>query len=227
MREAGLPIVAMCAADPGRRHSQCGRSGPRGLPQGGGISGASRTSQVRLHLGHARARSSKPSALGASWRGSRRPGSSQSDFVRWEGPFVFSTGVAAAEAFLRHEGASDRDLRRLRRERDRFHQDACARERVRVPQDVSVIGFDGIEFADYSEPTLTTFRQPLHELGRVGADVLMKLIRGEHEIRGLEHPIAVDPSRARHDRSGSAQGLQIAAPLDILKSQKCSAMSAM
>ena len=52
-------------------------------------------------------------------------------------------------------------------------------ERVRVPQDVSVIGFDGIEFSDYSEPTLTTFRQPLHELGRVGADVLLKLIRGE------------------------------------------------
>jgi LacI family transcriptional regulator, repressor for deo operon, udp, cdd, tsx, nupC, and nupG len=52
-------------------------------------------------------------------------------------------------------------------------------ERIRVPQDVSVIGFDGIEFADYTEPTLTTFRQPLYELGRVGADVLLKLIRGE------------------------------------------------
>ena len=105
-------------------------------------------------------------------------GVNRDNFVRWEGPFVFSTGVAAAEAFLRHERATDRDLRGLRRERHRFRQDRRGCRRVRVPQDVSVIGFDGIEFADYAEPTLTTFRQPMHELGRAGAQVLLRMLQG-------------------------------------------------
>jgi LacI family repressor for deo operon, udp, cdd, tsx, nupC, and nupG len=33
--------------------------------------------------------------------------------------------------------------------------------------------------ADYVEPTLTTFKQPLHDLGCAGAGVLLRLIRGE------------------------------------------------
>ena len=41
------------------------------------------------------------------------------------------------------------------------------------------IGFDGIEFADFAEPTLTTFRQPLREIGRTGAQALLKMIQGE------------------------------------------------
>ena len=41
-----------------------------------------------------------------------------------------------------------------------------------------MIGFDGIEFADYSEPTLTTFRQPMHELGHTGAQVLLRMLQG-------------------------------------------------
>jgi LacI family repressor for deo operon, udp, cdd, tsx, nupC, and nupG len=49
---------------------------------------------------------------------------------------------------------------------------------VRVPEDVSLIGFDGTEIADYVEPALTTFRQPLYEVGRMGAEVLLGIIAG-------------------------------------------------
>ncbi len=48
-----------------------------------------------------------------------------------------------------------------------------------VPGDVSVAGFDGIEFADYCEPPLTTVRQPREEMGREAAELLIRLIRGE------------------------------------------------
>jgi Periplasmic binding protein-like domain len=37
---------------------------------------------------------------------------------------------------------------------------------LNCPRDFSVVGFDGIEFADYCEPTLTTIRQPRDQLGR-------------------------------------------------------------
>ena len=47
---------------------------------------------------------------------------------------------------------------------------------VRVPEDVSVLGFDGIEFADFCRPALSTIRQPRLELGRAGARALLKAI---------------------------------------------------
>ncbi len=45
-----------------------------------------------------------------------------------------------------------------------------------VPHDVSVVGFDDIQSAAYSTPSLTTVRQPLLEMGRRGAQVLLERI---------------------------------------------------
>lgn len=45
-----------------------------------------------------------------------------------------------------------------------------------VPEDVSVIGFDDILGASYHTPSLTTVRQPLEEMGREGARVLLERI---------------------------------------------------
>ena len=48
-----------------------------------------------------------------------------------------------------------------------------------VPGDVSVAGFDGIEFADYCQPPLTTVRQPREAMGRAAAELLFRLLAGE------------------------------------------------
>jgi LacI family transcriptional regulator len=45
-----------------------------------------------------------------------------------------------------------------------------------VPEDVSVVGFDDIQSAAYSTPSLTTVRQPLFEMGKRGAQVLLQRI---------------------------------------------------
>lgn len=47
---------------------------------------------------------------------------------------------------------------------------------LRVPEDVSVVGFDDIQSAAYSTPSLTTVRQPLFEMGKRGAQVLLERI---------------------------------------------------
>jgi DNA-binding LacI/PurR family transcriptional regulator len=39
----------------------------------------------------------------------------------------------------------------------------------RVPESVSVIGFDDIQLASYWNPTLTTLRQPLQKMGEIAA----------------------------------------------------------
>jgi DNA-binding LacI/PurR family transcriptional regulator len=49
----------------------------------------------------------------------------------------------------------------------------------RVPEDVAVIGFDDIELAGYTEPPLTTVRQPILEIGRQLARHLLRLAAGE------------------------------------------------
>jgi DNA-binding LacI/PurR family transcriptional regulator len=61
---------------------------------------------------------------------------------------------------------------------------------LRVPQDVSVIGFDDIQSAAYIDPALTTVRQPLQEMGEIAARTLVDRIEG----RLKEVPeIAVEP----------------------------------
>jgi len=47
---------------------------------------------------------------------------------------------------------------------------------LRVPEDVSVIGFDDIDSAAYQNPSLTTVRQPLREMGQLAAKTLLEKI---------------------------------------------------
>ena len=48
---------------------------------------------------------------------------------------------------------------------------------LRVPEDVSVIGFDDIQSAAYQNPSLTTVRQPLRKMGATAAETLLRRIR--------------------------------------------------
>ncbi|MBR3811621.1 MAG: LacI family DNA-binding transcriptional regulator [Agathobacter sp.] len=49
----------------------------------------------------------------------------------------------------------------------------------RVPEDISVIGFDGIEIGQYIAPRLTTIRQPDERIAERVVDILLKQISGE------------------------------------------------
>jgi DNA-binding LacI/PurR family transcriptional regulator len=46
----------------------------------------------------------------------------------------------------------------------------------RIPEDISVLGFDDIKSAAYQYPSLTTIRQPLHHIGRTAALTLLRRI---------------------------------------------------
>jgi len=50
---------------------------------------------------------------------------------------------------------------------------------LRVPDDLSVVGFDDVEHAAIVTPALTTVRQPLAEMGRTGVSLLMRLLEGQ------------------------------------------------
>jgi DNA-binding LacI/PurR family transcriptional regulator len=50
---------------------------------------------------------------------------------------------------------------------------------LRVPADISVVGFDDIQGAAFHNPSLTTIRQPLAQMGVVAARILLQRIRGQ------------------------------------------------
>jgi DNA-binding LacI/PurR family transcriptional regulator len=68
---------------------------------------------------------------------------------------------------------------------------ALAQAGRRVPADVAVVGFDDFELARYTEPQLTTVRQPIIELGRTLARQLLRLVSGEEIQRALVLPTSL------------------------------------
>jgi LacI family transcriptional regulator, galactose operon repressor len=50
---------------------------------------------------------------------------------------------------------------------------------LRVPADISVVGFDDLEFCAMVEPSLTTVRQPLAEMGRTAISILVRLLENK------------------------------------------------
>ncbi len=57
--------------------------------------------------------------------------------------------------------------------------EALRRRGLRVPDDVSVVGFDDLPEARWSSPPLTTVRQPMTEMGKLAVRMLLRLVRGE------------------------------------------------
>lgn len=52
----------------------------------------------------------------------------------------------------------------------------------RIPKDISIIGFDNIQFAEVCDPALTTVSQPRYEIGRQAMLVLLNILKG-NEVR--------------------------------------------
>jgi len=61
----------------------------------------------------------------------------------------------------------------------------------RVPDDVAVVGFDDIPASAMTHPPLSTVRQPLYEMGRTAASMVMAAVRGESITKRIELPTSL------------------------------------
>ena len=78
----------------------------------------------------------------------------------------------------------------------------------RVPDDVAVVGFDDIPASAMTHPPLTTVRQPLYEMGRTAASMVMAAVRGEPIAKRIELPTSLvirDSSGASHAGNRAGQ----------------------
>lgn len=67
--------------------------------------------------------------------------------------------------------------------------DAVRNRGLRVPDDISVIGFDDIPQASLTHPALTTVNQPLEKMGRVATQILLDLLNDpEQKVKRMELP---------------------------------------
>ena len=60
---------------------------------------------------------------------------------------------------------------------------------LRIPEDISIMGFDDIPQAELVRPALSTVRQPLEQMGRVATQMLLDMLKNpERKIDRIELP---------------------------------------
>jgi DNA-binding LacI/PurR family transcriptional regulator len=91
---------------------------------------------------------------------------------------------------------------------------ALREKELRVPEDVSVVGFDDIQSAAYQNPGLTTVRQPLRKMGKIAAETVLRgITRGDRDHtadrtgdHNADHPrqITVEPELVVRESTSAA-----------------------
>jgi len=92
-----------------------------------------------------------------------------------EGDWSLRSGYQAAQELL----ARGRPFSALFAQNDQMAIGALRALREagrRIPEDISVVGYDDIPMAEYCEPPLTTIRQPMREVGAVATRLLIESV---------------------------------------------------
>jgi LacI family transcriptional regulator, repressor for deo operon, udp, cdd, tsx, nupC, and nupG len=175
-RDLGVPVVALCEAIEGAD-----------IPQAevDNRAAAARMTEYLARLGHREigyitgptVNVLERERVAGYGEGLRRAGLAFEPALVWPGDWKLETGAAVGRQII--AGArlptavfcsNDEMAIGLMR--------ALASAGLRVPEDISVAGFDDIEFAEMATPALTTIRQPRRALGREAASALLELLSG-------------------------------------------------
>ena len=99
------------------------------------------------------------------------------------GDFLEASGATAIRILLDRRGVALNEIDAVIASNDQMAVGAIyelTSRGIRVPQDVSVVGFDDDEFARSANPPLTTISQPLELIGERAIHLILARMRGEH-----------------------------------------------
>lgn len=108
------------------------------------------------------------------------------------GDFRLETGAKAADLFMALEDKPTAvfcasDLMAI------GFMKRCLSKGIRIPEDVSVVGFDDVALSAYFHPSLTTIRQDRDQIGRVAATTLLARMRDpENVAENFRHTVPVE-----------------------------------
>lgn len=68
----------------------------------------------------------------------------------------------------------------------------CQKEMISVPQDVAIVGFNGMEMAQMISPCLTTLRTPRYEMGHIAGEMLLQRLEGALENKQITHELPIE-----------------------------------
>ncbi|HEY0756497.1 MAG TPA: LacI family DNA-binding transcriptional regulator [Ktedonobacteraceae bacterium] len=94
---------------------------------------------------------------------------------------------------------------------------------LRVPEDLSVIGFDDIAPSASTHPALTTIRQPFREMGQCAAELLLSLLDAQRPLSADWQKFAIDyrPEPVASLGREQADPLQIQLPTELIVRETC------
>lgn len=97
-----------------------------------------------------------------------------------DGSFTYQGGFAAAKNLMKHHDEIDalfcaNDIMAF------GAIDYLTTAGYRIPEDISVIGFDNVKMADWSSYTLTTWQQPVDEMIHQAVKLMLEDINGQQE----------------------------------------------
>ncbi|MCB1497724.1 MAG: LacI family DNA-binding transcriptional regulator [Bauldia sp.] len=119
-------------------------------------------------------------------------GISVDDSLIWPGAFNFTAGTDAARRFLKLGADRPTAIFAASDEMAIGFIKGVKDAGIRVPADVSVAGFDGIEYSANFDPALTTMIQPRTEMGLLGAENLVARMSGRPaDLQGARLPCSL------------------------------------
>jgi LacI family repressor for deo operon, udp, cdd, tsx, nupC, and nupG len=121
------------------------------------------------------------------------------EFVVMHGDFSIESGVIAAERLL-ERAERPTAVFCFNDEMAMGVLQATRRHSLRVPQDLSIVGFDDIRFARHTDPALTTIAQPMREIGEGTVRLLLDILSGKIAAPAsvtLPHSLVVRGSTGR------------------------------
>ena len=185
LAQRGLPtVLGGPARRAGSRLSYVDADNGGGARRGGRAPAGERPPADRHHrrpAGHGRRPSTAWPATGDALRAAGLP---VDDSAGRPGDFSEASGAAAMRALLDRAARPRRGVRRLRPDGGAGAMRVAARAAAAgCPSDVAVVGFDDSVLARHTEPPLTTVHQPVEEMGREMARLLLAKIAGEASRR--------------------------------------------